>query len=57
MAKAQKLSEASIRRIWRMHNLKLHLIETFKLSRDKQFVEKLTDVVGLYLNPPEKALV
>jgi transposase len=57
MAKAQHLSEASIRRIWRMHNLKPHLIETFKLSRDKHFVEKLTDVVGLYLNPPEKALV
>jgi len=57
MAKAQHLSEASIRRIWRMHNLKPHLTETFKLSRDKNFVEKLTDVVGLYLNPPEKALV
>lgn len=57
MAKAQDLSEASIRRIWQMHNLKPHLTETFKLSRDKHFVEKLTDVVGLYLNPPEKALV
>lgn len=57
MAKAQHLSEASIRRIWQMHNLKPHVAETFKLSRDKHFVEKLTDVVGLYLNPPEKALV
>lgn len=57
MAKAQNLSEASIRRIWQMYNLKPHLIETFKLSRDKNFVEKMTDVVGLYLNPPEKALV
>jgi transposase len=57
MAKAQNLSEASIRRIWRMYNLKPHLVETFKLSRDKHVVEKLTDVVGLYLNPPEKALV
>jgi transposase len=57
MARAQHLSEASVRRIWRTHNLKPHLIETFKLSRDKHFVEKLTDVVGLYLNPPEKALV
>jgi len=57
MAKAQHLSEASIRRIWQMHNLKPHLTETFKLSRDQHFVEKLTDVVGLYLNPPEKALV
>ncbi len=57
MAKAQGLSEASVRRIWKRHNLKPHLVETFKLSRDKQFVEKLTDVVGLYLNPPDKALV
>jgi transposase len=57
MGRAQRLSEASVRRIWRAHNLKPHLIETFKLSRDKHFIEKLTDVVGLYLNPPEKALV
>ena len=57
MAQAQGLSEASVRRIWRAHNLKPHLIETFKLSRDKNFVEKLTEVVGLYLNPPDKALV
>jgi transposase len=57
MAKAQGLSEASIRRIWQRHNLKPHLTETFKLSRDKQFIEKLHDVVGLYLNPPDKALV
>jgi transposase len=57
MAQAQHLSEATIRRIWHMHNLKPHLVETFKLSRDKNFVEKLTDVVGLYLNPPERALV
>jgi transposase len=57
MADAQGLSEATIRRIWKQHNLKPHLVRTFKLSRDKQFVEKLTDVVGLYLNPPEKALV
>ena len=57
MARAQRLSEATVRRIWHSHNLKPHLVETFKLSRDKNFVEKLTDVVGLYLNPPEKALV
>jgi len=57
MARAQGLSEASVRRIWRQHNLKPHLIETFKLSRDKRFVEKLQEVVGLYLNPPDKALV
>jgi len=57
MAQAQGLSEASVRRIWHQHNLKPHLVETFKLSRDKFFVEKLRDVVGLYLNPPDKALV
>ena len=57
MAKSQGLSEATIHRIWKQHNLKPHLIETFKLSRDKRFIEKLHDVVGLYLNPPDKALV
>jgi transposase len=57
MAKAQGLSEATIRRIWKRHNLKPHLIRTFKVSRDTQFVEKLYDVVGLYLNPPDKSLV
>jgi len=57
MAQAQGISKDSVRRIWKQHNLKPHLIETFKLSRDKRFVEKLHDVVGLYLNPPDKALV
>jgi transposase len=57
MAQAQGLSEASVRRIWKRHNLKPHLVETFKLSSDKLFVEKLQDVVGLYRNPPDKALV
>ena len=57
MAKAQKVSEATVRRIWKRHNLKPHLTKTFKLSRDKQFVEKLHDVVALYLNPPDKSLV
>lgn len=57
MAKAQNLSEATIRRIWKQHNLKPHLVQTFKLSRDKHFVEKLCDIVGLYLNPPDKSLV
>jgi transposase len=57
MAKAQGLSEATIRRIWKQHNLKPHLVETFKLSRDKHFLEKLYDIVGLYLNPPDKSLV
>ncbi len=57
MAAAQGLSEASVRRIWRQHGLKPHLVKTFKLSRDRAFVEKLCDVVGLYLNPPGKSLV
>jgi len=57
MAKAQGLSEASVRRIWKQHHLKPHLLESFKLSHDPRFVEKLQDIVGLYLNPPDKALV
>ena len=57
MAAAQGVSEATVRRIWKEHNLKPHLVETFKLSRDPHFLEKLYDVVGLYLNPPDKALV
>jgi transposase len=57
MAACQGISEKTVRRIWKLHNLKPHLIKSFKLSRDKQFVEKLHDIVGLYMNPPDKALV
>jgi transposase len=57
MAAAQGVSPATVQRIWDAHGLQPHRSETFKLSRDKRFVEKLTDVVGLYLNPPDKALV
>ena len=57
MAKAQGVSKATINRIWQSHHLQPHRTKSFKLSRDPQFLEKLTDVVGLYLNPPEKALV
>jgi transposase len=57
MARSQGISEATVRRIWHSHNIKPHLVQTFKLSRDKQFVEKLHDIIGLYLNPPDKALV
>jgi transposase len=57
MATVHGVSEATVRRIWRQHCLQPHRTKTFKLSRDKQFVEKLCDVVGLYLNPPDKALV
>jgi len=57
MAKRQGLSKSTINNIWRAHNLKPHRVETFKLSRDPKFLEKLTDVVGLYLNPPQQAIV
>ena len=57
MAKAQRISRMAVQRIWDRHGLKPHLTKTFKLSRDQRFVEKLYDVVGLYLNPPDKALV
>ena len=57
MARAQGVSPATVARIWDAHGLKPHRMKTFKLSKDKQFVEKLTDVVGLYLNPPDKAIV
>jgi transposase len=57
MAEKQGVSKATVNRIWQSHGLQPHRIEGFKVSRDPRFLEKLTDVVGLYLNPPEKALV
>ena len=54
---AQGISKSSVNRIWRSHNIKPHRSQTFKLSRDPKFLEKLTDVVGLYLNPPDQAIV
>jgi transposase len=57
MAKAHGVSNATVQRIWKEYNLKPHLVRTFKLSQDKQFFEKLYDIVGLYLNPPDKAIV
>jgi len=57
MAAATGLSESTIGRIWREHGLKPHQVETFKLSNDPRFVEKLNDIVGLYLDPPEHAIV
>lgn len=57
MAHAKNVSPTTVHRIWRDYNLKPHLHRTFKLSSDTQFLEKLTDVVGLYLNPPDKSLV
>lgn len=57
LAKEAKTSAATVHRVWRKHRLQPHRIETFKLSRDKNFVAKVKDVVGLYLNPPDRALV
>jgi transposase len=57
MAAAEGVSEATVRRIWAAHGLKPHRVRSFKLSNDSRFIEKLDDVVGLYLNPPEQALV
>jgi transposase len=57
MAKSQGVSKSTINNIWQSLNLKPHRVKTFKLSRDPKFLEKMTDVVGLYLNPPEQALV
>ena len=57
LAKAMNVSDSMVRRVWRDSGLKPHLVKTFKVSNDPRFVEKLVDVVGLYLNPPEHALV
>jgi transposase len=57
MAKAQGVSHSTVQRIWDAHGLQPHRVKTFKLSNDKRFEEKLTDVVGVYLNPPDKAVV
>jgi Integrase core domain. len=57
MAKATGMSQTAVSRIWRAFGLKPHLAESFKLSADPQFVEKVRDIVGLYLNPPEAAIV
>jgi DDE superfamily endonuclease len=57
MAKAVGVSPATVQRIWSGRGLKPHLVKTFKLSNDPAFEEKLMDVVGLYMNPPEKAVV
>ena len=57
MAKAQKVSRMAVHRVWKKYNIKPHRVKTFKISRDPHFVEKVKDIVGLYLNPPERALV
>ena len=53
----RRLSYTSVQRIWKAHGLKPHVVKTFKLSNDEHFVEKVRDIVGLYLDPPDKALV
>jgi transposase len=57
MAKRHRVSHMTVQRIWQQYRLRPHLVEQFQLSTDPEFVEKVRDVVGLYLNPPDKALV
>jgi transposase len=57
MAANQGISKSTVSNLWRSHNIKPHRTKTFKLSRDPKFLEKLTDVIGLYLNPPDQAMV
>ena len=57
MATAQGVSPATVQRIWKKHKLQPHRVETFKFSTDPEFVGKVRDIVGLYLNPPDKAIV
>ena len=57
MARSQGMSQSAVSRIWRAFGLKPHIVETWKLSTDPQFIEKVRDVVGLYMSPPENALV
>ena len=57
MARQTGVSPATVQRIWAARGLKPHRMKTFKLSNDKRFEEKLVDVVGLYLNPPDQAVV
>jgi transposase len=57
MAKTQGVSRATVHRIWQKHKLQPHRVESFKFSNDPDFVPKLRDIVGLYINPPDKAIV
>ena len=57
LAQELGVSQSRVSRVWRANGLKPHLVRTFKVSNDPRFVEKMTDIVGLYLNPPERALV
>lgn len=57
MAEKQEVSRMTVHRVWKRYNIKPHLVKTFKISKDPHFIEKVKDVVGLYLNPPDRALV
>jgi transposase len=57
MAEVAGMSQSSVQRLWSSNGIKPHLVRTFKLSNDPKFEEKLVDVIGLYMDPPEKALV
>lgn len=57
MAANQGISKSTVSNIWRSHNIRPHRVKSFKLSRDPKFLEKLIDVIGLYLNPPQQAIV
>ena len=57
MARLQGVSPATVQRIWKSYHLQPHRVEHFKFSADPEFVKKVRDIVGLYLNPPDKALV
>jgi len=57
MAAAQKVSSATVQRIWKRHKLQPHRVESFKFSSDPHFAPKVRDIVGLYMNPPDKAIV
>jgi transposase len=57
MAAAQKVSSATVQRIWKKHKLQPHRVESFKFSSDPQFARKVRDIEGLYMNPPDKAIV
>ena len=57
MAKEMGISHTSVQRIWAEHDLKPHLVKRFKVSTDPNFAVKVDDIIGLYLDPPERALV
>jgi transposase len=57
MAASQKVSSATVQRIWKKHKLQPHRVESFKFSNDPEFAPKVRDIIGLYMNPPDKAII